>query len=742
MLQEIKTLLSKLRGKDLLSIEELENLLINTYRLLDSEDENDYNLSLSVICHVADSKPQDKLILQLLHDCVIKSRIFLYDNLLETYLENYIPQISVQDSLAKSFYTSKTTDTVLTKPQKVIFDLFQKHRRLMVSAPTSFGKTRIIREIIKHNQYKNIALIMPTVSLLSEQYQELKENIKEYIISKSSKVRIDDSKKYILILTPERMNVFLEENPNFQVDFFVMDEIYKVDYKLKDDRFQIFSDILYQLAKTQADFYLIGPYITRFSEKFCEKFNVTKKIFNIEIVQKDYYSLDNISKKGTYNIEKGEIRIIGDKFKNLKRLLAEESIHGKFLIYRYQKHLVEEKAEALTKEWPIRPHNEELIEYLKENVSSEWSLLDCIKRGIAFHHGAMPRHIQDLIVDEFNNSVETGIRFLFCTTSLTEGVNTSAKNVILYDSKIGRGDILKSLDRKNIEGRAGRFMRHFVGRVFYLDKIEENEGETNVEIEVLDNENPSVETIIQTNNEDLLDNNKQKKESLISQLLEQEIPFELIKKNKFVNIEGQVRLIQKLRNENLSIYFFSNNLPELETNRNILSLIYDCLFTDSNKGGHFDNDVGKGILIGLTNFYLYHKPSFKSLLETDTVKKYSNNENTKIRYVFDLISKYFEFIWPRYIKAFEGLYNFVAKEKNEKEINLDMVIATLEYGTTETHEILLKDAGVPNEIIRKISSDFKVCENFESIQDIYNQKKLIIAKKIHPIEMKILKKYI
>lgn len=742
MLQEIKTLLSKLRGKDLLSIEELENLLINTYRLLDSEDENDYNLSLSVICHVADSKPQDKLILQLLHDCIIKSRIFLYDNLLETYLENYIPQISAQDSLARSFYTSKTTDTILTKPQKVIFDLFQKHRRLMVSAPTSFGKTRIIREIIKHNQYKNIALIMPTVSLLSEQYQELKENIKEYIISKSSKVKIDDSKKYILILTPERMNVFLEENPNFQVDFFVMDEIYKVDYKLEDDRFQVFSDILYQLAKTQADFYLIGPYITSFSEKFCEKFNVTKKIFNIEIVQKDYYCLDNISEKGTHNIERKKIKIISDKFDNLKRLLAEESIHGKFLIYRYRKDLVEERAEALTKEWPIRPYNEELIEYLKENVSNGWSLLDCIKRGIAFHHGAMPRHIQDLIVDEFNNPVETGIRFLFCTTSLTEGVNTSAKNVILYDSKIGKGDILKSLDRKNIEGRAGRFMKHFVGRVFYLDKIAENEAETNVEIEVLDNENPSVETIIQTNDEDLLGSNKQKKESLINQLSKQAIPFELIKKNKFVNIEGQVKLIQKLRNENLSIYFFSNNLPELETNRNILSLIYDYLFTDSNKGGHFNNDVGKSILIRLTNFYLYHKPSFKDLLESDTVKQYSNNENTKIRYVFDLISKYFEFIWPRYIKAFESLYNLVAKEKDEKEINLDMVIATLEYGTTETHEILLKDAGVPNEIIRKISSDFRVCENFESIQEIYNQKKLIITEKIHPIEMKILKKYI
>lgn len=315
MTEEIKHLLLRLKNKEVLSIKEVEKFLINTYRLLDSSSEEDYNLSLSVICHVADSNPEDLLVQQLLHDCIIKSRIFLYDVLLKEKVESFAPQVSALDILAKSFYTSGRTETTLTKPQKEIFNLFQQHRRLIVSAPTSFGKTRIIREIIAHNNYKNIALIMPTISLLSEQFQAFKNNINGYIISKSSKVEIDDEKKYILILTPERMNIFLDENPDFDVDFFVMDEIYKVDYKLEDDRFQVFSDILYQLAKTNADFYLIGPYITNFSNKFCEIFKVKKKIFNLEIVQKDFFPLHRnpeirIQK---HKIENGEIQIIGEK---------------------------------------------------------------------------------------------------------------------------------------------------------------------------------------------------------------------------------------------------------------------------------------------------------------------------------------------------------------------------------------------------------------------------------------------
>jgi len=739
----IKQTLSNIKDNQTIDSNSFEKLLINTYRLLDSKDSIDYNLCLSVICHVANINHKDNMVQQLLYDCIIKYRVFLYNNLLIERNANFQPLISAQDVLLQSFYTSNKTNTILTRPQKEIFNAFQAHRRLVVSAPTSFGKTRIIREIISHNHYKNIVLIMPTVSLLSEQYQDIKKNIEGYTLSKSSKVKIDVDRKYILILTPERISAFLEEHPDFKIDFFVMDEIYKIDFKLDDGRFRVFSDILYRLAKTTADYYLIGPYISDFSQKFRDNFSVKFVKYDVEIVQKDFYSLDNIKNKGSHNIEQGKVKIIGDKFINLLRIVSQESIDGKFLIYRYQKRYVEETAKKFLETWPVKPHNDQLVEYLSNTVSADWDLISCIKRGGAFHHGAMPRHIQDLIVDEFNDSSKNGIDYLFCTTSLTEGINSAAKNVVIYDKKIGTGELLKSLDRKNIEGRAGRFMRHFIGRVFYLEAPEDVEGDTTVGIEYLDSPNPSIETLIQLEDSDLSETTRKIKENLYSSLEMNGIPESIVRNNKFVNVDGQIQLINYLRkSNNLDKFYFESSLPNLETSREILSKIYEFLFTDHDKGKNFDNEVGKSILIQLTNYYIYHTPPFKQLLISDTVTRARESINSRIRYVFDLTSKYFEFVWPKYLKSFENIYNFVATEKHQQNINLDMLVARLEYGTTAPHEIILRDSGLPNEVIGKISDYFRGCENFEDVQRIKIEKSADIRKKIHSIEQKILDKYI
>ena len=108
----------------------------------------------------------------------------------------------------------------------------------------------------------------------------------------------------------------------------------------------------------------------------------------------------------------------------------------------------------------------------------------------------------------------------------------------------------------------------------------------------------------------------------------------------------------------------------------------------------------------------------------------------------DLMSKYFEFVWPKYLKSFENMYNFVAFERSQKTIDLAMLIAQLEYGTTKNHEIILRDFGLPHEIVKKISKYFKQCESFEDIQKIKIRKRKKIKKEIYPIEYKILNKYL
>ena len=94
------------------------------------------------------------------------------------------------------------------------------------------------------------------------------------------------------------------------------------------------------------------------------------------------------------------------------------------------------------------------------------------------------------------------------------------------------------------------------------------------------------------------------------------------------------------------------------------------------------------------------------------------------------------------LKAFEELYNFVASENGDPAINLDMTIATLEYGTAHTHEILLKDSGIPSEIIKKVSGVFTNCETFEDLQLTLRDQARQIKSLVHPVELIILQRYL
>ncbi|MCR2828993.1 hypothetical protein NR402_01635 [Acidithiobacillus ferrooxidans] len=54
------------------------------------------------------------------------------------------------------------------------------------------------------------------------------------------------------------------------------------------------------------------------------------------------------------------------------------------------------------------------------------------------------------------------------TSSIIEGVNTSAENVILWSNKNGKAKI-NDFTYKNIIGRGGRMFKHFVGKIFILE---------------------------------------------------------------------------------------------------------------------------------------------------------------------------------------------------------------------------------------------------------------------------------
>jgi hypothetical protein len=186
----------------------------------------------------------------------------------------------------------------------------------------------------------------------------------------------------------------------------------------------------------------------------------------------------------------------------------------------------------------------------------------------------------------------------------------------------------------------------------------------------------------------------------------------------------------------LNYLHFDGTYPEKEKLEEILRLCHEYLFSDKEA-----NDKGFSIeeIIRLTKYYIYKRPSIKELINTQKRK----GVDAKIRCTFSLITRYFEFILPKYLTAFENIFNFVYKEKYPQKtgIALKFLITMLEFGFANPHEIAFKEVGLPNDIIRKISDNFKDCQNIAEIRIQYRSNPLLINN-LTEFEKKMFRKYV
>src|SRR5690606_2898516 len=118
--------------------------------------------------------------------------------------------------------------------------------------------------------------------------------------------------------------------------------------------------------------------------------------------------------------------------------------------------------------------------WLIESYGPNWLLPRLISRGVGVHNGQLHRSISQIQVKLFEAS--EGIEVLLSTSSIIEGVNTSAQNVILWKNKNGTSR-LTDFEYRNIIGRSGRMFRHFIGEVYILEAPpEEQENQLRLEL--------------------------------------------------------------------------------------------------------------------------------------------------------------------------------------------------------------------------------------------------------------------
>lgn len=116
--------------------------------------------------------------------------------------------------------------------------------------------------------------------------------------------------------------------------------------------------------------------------------------------------------------------------------------------------------------------------WLGTNYDYNWTLTKLVIRGVGVHNGQLHRSLSQIQVKLFEE--EEGLNNLVSTSSIIEGINTSAENVIIWRNRKGSSK-LDDFTYKNIIGRGGRMFKHFIGKIYILEKPPEEE-ETQLDI--------------------------------------------------------------------------------------------------------------------------------------------------------------------------------------------------------------------------------------------------------------------
>lgn len=347
---------------------------------------------------------------------------------------------------------------ILHREQGAVLKELLNGKDVVLSAPTSFGKSFIIDALIAAKLPDIIVIIVPTIALMDEARRRLTNKFSsQYKIITTPEETL--SEKVILIFPQERLFSYLPKLD--QIDLFIVDEFYKVSKSFDSERSDILLNAIMRGSKIAKQRYFLCPNIDNIKESLYlqNALFITKLDFNTVIT--NIIDLSN-NIHGKSDEEKNS-----DKLKLLKKLLVDIQ-NEKTLIYAGSFSSIETICNTLNASLP-EIHNSTLLqfsEWLKKNYSSDFILSNFVIKGIGSHNGRLHRSLSQIETKLFDD--ENPLQYMVSTSSLIEGVNTSASNVIMWKRINGNGN-LKYMDYKNLLGRSGRMFKHFIGKVYLLE---------------------------------------------------------------------------------------------------------------------------------------------------------------------------------------------------------------------------------------------------------------------------------
>ena len=395
--------------------------------------------------------------------------------------------IALLETYKKGLQYDKALDICYTDKQFEVVKEIQKKNNFSLSAPTSFGKTMIIsnfiNKVIQTKRNCSVCILVPTNALLKEISTTMKTRYEsdkvKVLIYPDVKEKDKHFENLIFVFTPERLVSYYANN-SLDIDYLFVDEAQKM-IKPNDERSPVFYNAISYASYRGTKLFFLSP-------------NIENPEVFLSLSDRDESSVKKISDKlviqNRYLFDFGTRRV--QYLNYLNEIIDEELLEdgitslSEAIKHTYKSYLKDtstivyfssksKMSEVLLDYLDDEDKTEDeeilnLIKVVKETVHEKYYLVKALEHGVAYHYGQMPKVIREKIEDLFRRKV---IKLIFTTSTLLEGVNIQAKNIILTSDNNGLSDLTEE-DFLNLIGRAGRFRSELYGNVICLKGAFEN----------------------------------------------------------------------------------------------------------------------------------------------------------------------------------------------------------------------------------------------------------------------------
>lgn len=507
------------------------------------------------------------------------------------------------------------------------------------------------------------------------------------IVSTSQKPAVESN---VFLFTAERV---VEYQLFDSVDFFVIDEFYKLSPDRDDERAIVLNHALLKLTRLTQTFYMLGPVVASVPVQFHDR-------YRFRWVHSDYQTV------AVDEIDVDAPKRARDRFDKLYELL--DIIDGQTLVYCSSRPRAERAALGYAEHLSVNtpnaaasdPRLEPAAEWIRDNIHEDWGMLKCLEHGAAFHHGAIPRHLGSSIVDLFNREA---VRVLFCTTTLIEGVNTAARNVVLFDKKKG----LKSLDYfdyRNIAGRSGRMSRFFVGHVYRFDR-EPDQLELDVDIPVVTQTEAPIELLVQLAPDHIVQDRRTELDEFyqLDPVLQ-----DVIRSNSGISVAGQAAAVDDIRDNASRLHpmIAWTGIPSYNELLTCCELIWQHLAPENKS-----QVASAAQLAVLTKKYSQFK-SIRALVSDsvnerywiDRIPNHNDRVNNRTGFVLNVVRNWFDFRLPKLLGVLSSLQEYAFASLGLSAGDYTFYAGQIENNSLPAGLSAVGEYDVPASALRKIAN--------------------------------------